>query len=178
MEATPALQPGNDGTTVGLFWVTADSVYLGAPATAPAPNVVLRASGLHVTGPHPREWSWSDIVGLEVTEVPTRSTLQRWATNAASFAAAALDAWVPGSPTEMTVSITTPDNTLQTPVYSSAAVAYSPREADLSHQLIGHFTEGAATPAVMTEWWAQTRPERVLRSREREALLELWLASV
>ncbi|MCT9010571.1 hypothetical protein ACWGKW_41015 [Streptomyces sp. NPDC054766] len=177
MEATPPLRSHGDGTTVGLFWVSADGVYVGAPATAPAPCVVLKTSGPRVTGPHERDWAWSDIEGLEVTEVPVRSTLQRWATHAATFAAAALDAWVPSSPTEMTVSIAAPDGTVLTPVHSSAAVAYSGREVDLSRQLISRFTRGTATPTVMTEWWEQTRPARVLRSREREALLELWLAS-
>jgi hypothetical protein len=175
MEATVPPQPA-DGTTVGLFWVASDGVYVGAPATAPAPNVILTPSGPRVTGPHPCSWAWSDIADLEVTEVPVRSSARRWAAHAASFAAAALDAWVPSSPTEMTVSLTTPDGTFQTPVYSSAAVAYSPREVALSRQLISHFTTGTATPAIMTEWWEQTRPAKVLRSREREALLELWLA--
>ncbi|WRZ88049.1 hypothetical protein OHB54_02645 [Streptomyces sp. NBC_01007] len=77
----------------------------------------------------------------------------------------------------MTVSITAPGGTVLTPVHSSAAVACSGREVDLSRQLISRFTRGTATPTVMTEWREQTRPARVLRSRERETLLELWLAS-
>ncbi|MFI5978977.1 hypothetical protein [Streptomyces sp. NPDC051452] len=176
MEEIPPLHPAEDGATVGLFWVSADGVYVGAPATAPAPNVMLTAAGPRVTGPHPREWTWSDLVGLEITEVPARSAPQRWATHAASFVAAALDAWVPSSPTEMTVCAIASDGTYRTPVYSSAAVAYSPREVALSRRLISHFTQGTATPAVMTEWWEQARPAKVLRSREREAVLELWLA--
>ncbi|MFJ8195613.1 hypothetical protein [Streptomyces sp. NPDC096152] len=76
----------------------------------------------------------------------------------------------------MTVVLTTPDGTLRTPVYSSATVAYSPREVDLSRQLISRFTAGTATPALMTEWWEQRRPAEVLRSREREELLAFWLA--
>jgi hypothetical protein len=175
MEETPPLHPAEDGATVGLFWVSADSVYVGAPATAPAPNMVLTTAGPRVTGPHPREWTWSDLAGLEITEVPTRSAPQRWATHAASFVAAALDAWVPSSPTEMTVSVIAPDGTYRTPVYSSASVAYSPREVALSRRLLSDFTQGTATPAVMTEWWEQTRPTKILRSREREAVLELWL---
>jgi hypothetical protein len=175
MEETPPLHPAEDGATVGLFWVSADGVYVGAPATAPAPNMVLTTAGPRVTGPHPREWTWSDLVGLEITEVPTRSAPQRWATHAASFVAAALDAWVPSSPTEMTVSVIAPDGTYRTPVYSSASVAYSPREVALSRRLLSDFTQGTATPAVMTEWWEQTRPTKILRSREREAVLELWL---
>ncbi|MET8101875.1 hypothetical protein ABZV29_36340 [Streptomyces sp. NPDC005236] len=174
MEATPPVRSHDDGTTVGLFWVSADGVYVGAPATAPAPCVVLKTSGPRVSGPHERDWAWSEIAGLEVT---VRSTLQRWTTHAATFAAAALDAWVPSSPTEMAVSITAPEGTVLTPVYSSAAVAYSGREVDLSRRLISRFTQGTATPTAMTEWWVQTRPTRILRSREREALLELWLAS-
>ncbi|MEU6273088.1 hypothetical protein ABZ871_11895 [Streptomyces populi] len=134
-------------------------------------------SGPRVTGPHERDWTWSDVVGLEVTEVPVRSTLQRWAIHAVSFAAAALDAWMPSSPTEMTVSITASDGTVLTPVHSSAAVAYSRREVDLSRRLIGRFIRGTVTPTVMTEWWERTRSARILPSREREELLELWLAS-
>ncbi|MEU4167053.1 hypothetical protein AB0F46_09220 [Streptomyces sp. NPDC026665] len=176
MEANPPLR-SDDGITVGLFWVSADGVYVGAPATEPAPRVMLETSGPRVTGPHGREWAWSDLAGLEVTEVPVRSTVQRWTTHAVTFVAAALDAWVPSSPTEMTVSITAPDGTVLTPAYSSAAVAYSGREVDLSRLLIGRFVQGTATPAVMTEWWVRTRPAGILRSREREALLELWLAS-
>ncbi|MET7377558.1 hypothetical protein ABZT08_01810 [Streptomyces sp. NPDC005526] len=175
MEAMPPRTP-DAGTTVGLFWVAAEGAYLGAPAAAPAADVVLRPSGPRVTGPHPRDWTWPEISGLEVTEVPVRSTLRRWATRAAGFAAAALDAWVPSGPTEMTVVLTTPHGTLRTPVYAAAAVAYSPREVDLSRQLISRFTAGTATPALMTEWWEQSRPAEVLRSREREALLEHWLA--
>ncbi|MET8855471.1 hypothetical protein [Streptomyces sp. NPDC004579] len=177
MEANPALPSHNDGTTVGLFWVSADGVYVGTPATAPAPCVVLEASGPRVTGPHAHDWAWSGLAGVEVTEVPVRSTVRRWTTHAVTFAAAALDAWVPSSPTEMTVSITTPEGTVLTPVHSSAAVAYSALEVDLSRRLIGRFLRGTATPAVMTEWWVRTRPTRILRSREREALLKAWLAS-
>jgi hypothetical protein len=175
MEENPPLHPAEDGVTVGLFWVSADGVYVGAPATAPAPDVVLTAAGPRVTGPQPREWIWSDLVGLEITEVPTRSAPQRWAIHAASFVAAALDVWVPSSPAEMTLCVITSDGTYRTPVHSSAAVAYSPREVALSRRLISHFIQGTATPAVMTEWWERTRPSKVLRSREREAVLELWL---
>ncbi|WP_458244338.1 hypothetical protein [Streptomyces sp. MAI_2237] len=176
MDEIPPLHPAEDGATVGLFWVSADGVYVGAPAAAPAPNVVLTAEGPQVTGPHQRQWAWADLVGLEITDVPVRSAPQQWATHAASFVAAALDAWVPSSPTEMTVSVVASDGTYRTPVYSSAAVAYSPREAALSCRLISHFTRGTATPAVMAEWWERTRPAKILRSREREAVLELWLA--
>jgi len=176
MEEIPPLHPAEDGATVGLFWVSSDGVYMGAPAPEPVPNMVLTPLGPRVTGPQPRNWAWSDLAGLEITEVPTRSAPQRWATHAASFVAAALDAWMPSSPAEMTVSVIAPDGTYRTPVYSSAAVAYSPREVALSRRLISDFTQGTATPAVMTEWWEQTRPTKILRSREREAVLALWLA--
>ncbi|MBK3647231.1 hypothetical protein [Streptomyces sp. MBT33] len=75
----------------------------------------------------------------------------------------------------MTASVIAPDGTYRTPVYSSASVAYSPREVALSRRLLSDFTQGTATPAVMTEWWERTRPTKILRSREREAVLELWL---
>ncbi|MFJ9726151.1 hypothetical protein ACIRP3_25680 [Streptomyces sp. NPDC101209] len=79
------------------------------------------AEGPQVTGPHPRQWAWADLVGLEITEAPVRSAPQRWATHAASFVAAALDAWVPSSPNEMTLSVVASDGTYRTPLDSSLA---------------------------------------------------------
>ncbi|MGW7384725.1 hypothetical protein [Streptomyces sp. NPDC054794] len=175
MDETPPVRP-EAGMVVGLFWVAADGVHLGAPATTPAPTLVLQPSGPRLTGPDPRTWTWSEIADLQVTEVPVRSALNRWASRAASVAAAAMDVWVPGDPERMTVSVTTPDGCFRTSVHSGAAVAYSPREVDLSRQLIDRFVRGGATPALMTQWWEKSRPTGILRSREREEVLELWLA--
>ncbi|MEU0630727.1 hypothetical protein [Streptomyces sp. NPDC005989] len=129
-----------------------------------------------MVGPDPLQWSWSDVTDLRVTEAPVRSTAARWAARAASVAAAALNAWVPGSPAEMTVVIAASGNEFKTPVFSGASSAYTQREVDLSLGLLARFVRGASSPAVMADWYHGDRqPSVVLPSRHREALLESWL---
>lgn len=163
---------------IGLFWVEAQDVYLGMPPVAPAPGVLLSPAGLRVVGPDPQFWEWPAVTDLRVSEVPVRSTVTRWATRAVTMAVGALDAWVPGSPTEMTVSGTTTHQAeFQTPVFSGAETAYTQREADLSHGLLAQFTRGEVSPSVMTDWWSGTQSTAVPRSHQREAILQSRLAT-
>ncbi|MFJ8314268.1 hypothetical protein [Streptomyces sp. NPDC094147] len=162
---------------VGLFWIEAEEVFLGVPPVAPIPGVLLSPTGLQITGADPQSWPWSTVMDVEVTEVPVRSAVTRWATRAATVAAAVLDFWVPGSPPEMTVTVSTMQGEHHhTPVLSGAATAYTQREVDLSHALLAHFVRGSASPGALTAWWKETQPVEVLRSRQREAVLEHWLA--
>ncbi|HEY8983202.1 MAG TPA: hypothetical protein VIU15_26945 [Streptomyces sp.] len=169
--------PGSRGGMVGLFWIGEDAVYVGTPAVTPAPQVVLASAGPRFEGAEPREWEWSEVLELRVPDAPVRSTAVRWASRAATFAAAALDAWAPGDPPEMTVVLSTGDDAVETSVYSGASVAYTQREVDLSLGLLARMTRGEFSPAVMTEWWQVNQPEKVLSSRERESVLEGWLAA-
>ncbi|OAR23288.1 hypothetical protein A8W25_27750 [Streptomyces sp. ERV7] len=163
---------------VGLFWISGDEVYLGTPPTPEGAGVLLSPAGVRITGDAPREWRWSDVMDLQVTDAPVRSALTRWAARALSVAAAALDAWVPDGPPEMTVVITTAEgDRVETPVFSGAATAYTEREVDISLGLLARFTRGESSPAVLTHWWNEVRPGEVLRSRDREAVLEGWLAT-
>lgn len=161
---------------MGLFWVSGERVYLGTPPATGEPGVLLSPVGVRITGPAPQAWRWSAVMDLQVTEAPVRSTLVRWAARGLSVAAAALDAWVPGSPAEMTVVITTTQgDRIESPVFSGAATAYTQREVDLSLGLLARFTRGESSPAALTNWWNDAQPGEVLRSREREAVLEGWL---
>jgi hypothetical protein len=176
LESTPPQQhPQKSGTMVGLFWIESEETYLGMPPVTPAPGVVLSPAGPRIVGPDPLQWHWSDVTDLRVTEVPIRSTATRWATRAATVAAAALNAWVPGSPAEMTVVIAAGRDEVKTPVFCGASIAYSQHEVDLSHALLARFVRGASSPAIMSDWWDRDRPSEVLRSRHRETLLESWL---
>lgn len=161
---------------VGLFWIQSQETHLGTPPASPAPGVVLSPAGVQVVGPDPLEWSWSEVTDLRVTEVPVRSTAGRWAARAASLAAAALNAWVPGSPTEMTVTIAANGSEYTAPVFSAASSAYSQREVDLSLGLLAHFVRGTRSPSLLSAWYrGEQQPSAVLPSRHREALLENWL---
>ncbi|GAA2948324.1 MULTISPECIES: hypothetical protein [Streptomyces] len=177
MESTPPQHHTQDlGTMVGLFWIESGKTYLGMPPVPPAPGVLLSPAGVQVVGPDAAQWPWSDVTDLRVTEAPVRSTAARWAARAASVAAAALDAWVPGSPTEMTAVIAIGGNEHKTPVFSAASSAYTQREVDLSHGLLARFARGTSSPSVLSDWWnGDGQPSGVLPSRHREALLESWL---
>ncbi|MEV6551891.1 hypothetical protein AB0M57_24740 [Streptomyces sp. NPDC051597] len=172
----PTHAPDRMGSTIGLFWVNGERVYVGTPPAAGGPGVLLSPVGVRITGPAPHAWRWSAVMDLQVLHVPVRSTLVRWAARGLSVAAAALDAWVPGSPAEMTVAVTTTEGeSVESTVYSGAAIAYTQREVDLSLGLLARFTRGEASPVALTNWWNETQPVEVLRSREREAVLESWL---
>ncbi|WP_223279613.1 hypothetical protein [Streptomyces sp. SDr-06] len=173
---TPASTgPRKPGHMVGLFWIDAEHVHLGAPGATAESTVLLTAGSLRVTGSEPRQWPWSEVAALEVTGAPVRSTGGRWAGRAASVAAAALDVWVPDSPAEMTVVITAGDGRFEASVLSGAATAYSRREVDLSHALLDRFVRGTSSPAALLDWSRAAEPG-ALRSRAREAVLEGWLA--
>ncbi|MFE9722053.1 hypothetical protein ACFYQ5_00195 [Streptomyces sp. NPDC005794] len=160
---------------IGLFWIEQDTVCLGAPPADDAPGVFLSPSGLSMVGPTQLAWSWADVMDVQVLDVPVRSAAARWAARATTFAAAALNAWGPDSPSELTVVVHTPGQRVETPA-SAAANAYTQREVDLSHGLLSHFVRGSASPTTLTRWWAENRPVEVLRSRQREDILEDWLA--
>ena len=168
---------GSRGCMVGLFWIGEEAVYVGTPAVAPAPEVVLTSAGPRFEGAEPRAWDWSEVLELRVPDAPVRSTAVRWAARVGSFAAAALDVWAPGDPPAMTVVLSTGDDEVETSVYSGASVAYTQREVDLSLGLLARMTRGEFSPAAMTEWWQVNRPEKVLSSRERESVLEGWLTA-
>ncbi|MEU2134153.1 hypothetical protein [Streptomyces sp. NPDC018352] len=136
----------------------------------------LSPTELSVTGPDQHVWGWEDVTDLQVLDVPVRSAAVRWATRVTTVAAAALDAWVPGSPPQMTVVVHARDQRVETLVLSAADTAYTQREVDLSLGLLSHFVRGSASPSTLTQWWAENRPTEVLRSRRREAALEGWLA--
>ncbi|MFE2291153.1 hypothetical protein [Streptomyces sp. NPDC059452] len=165
------------GAMVGLFWIGAEAVHLGMPPVAPAPGVIITPEGLRISGPEPLRWMWSDLSAVRVTEAPVRSTVTRWASRAASVVAAALNAWTPGSPTEMTVVVATRSDEIRTPAFSAASSAYTQREVDLSHALLARFVQGTSSPAVMSDWQQATQPTETLNSRQREALLNAWLST-
>ncbi|MEU8967307.1 hypothetical protein AB0C89_37245 [Streptomyces sp. NPDC048491] len=169
--------PQKAGCMVGLFWIDADNVHLGTPGATATSEVLLAPDTLRVTGATAGEWPWSEVTALKVLGAPARSAALRWAGRAATVAAAALDLWVPASPEEMTVLIGTRGGAdVEVLVQSGAASAYTRREVDLSHELLSRFVAGASSPAALSRWWEVRSETALLRSREREAVLEEWLA--
>jgi hypothetical protein len=157
----------------GLFWITPDTVHLGAPPGSGASSVALTAAGLTALGPQAGFLSWQDVRSVRVEDVPAR-------TSARLSLARILEAVVgPRSPTEMTVRIAAGDGTrLTVPVHSAAASAYTAREAELSQRLLDRFAEGRSSPAVLMHWLTTTSASRPPRPAEREALLHRWTQDI
>ncbi|MFC9651262.1 hypothetical protein [Streptomyces sp. NPDC056937] len=168
--------PERLGSVIGLFWIEQDRVCLGAPPGDEDPGVFLSPTRVSVgEGTGQQAWLWDDVTDLQILDVPVRSTAARWATRVVSVVAAALNAWGPDGPSMMTAVVYTQDRRVETPVFSAAATAYTQREVDLSLGLLSHFVRGSAAPSLLTQWWEENRPTEVLRSRDREAVLESWL---
>lgn len=178
----PAPSPRSDetnlhGCMIGLFWIERDRVCLGSPPVEEDPGVFLFPNRLSIgEGARRQAWPWADVADFQVLDVPVRSSAARWATRVTSVVAAALNAWGPDGPTMMTAVVCARDGRrVETPVFSGAATAYTQREVDLSLGLLSHFVRGSAAPALLTQWWHENQPSDVLRSHEREAVLESWM---
>jgi hypothetical protein len=112
--------------------------------------------------------------------VPAKSGVGRWAERVIDALFALALGGVPGPsgmPQEMAVELGMADGTIEIPVSSGAATAYSRREADLSNALLARLHQGTISPSVLTTWWKQTRPTTLHQSRDREAVLRSWLAA-
>ncbi|MFF8479133.1 hypothetical protein [Streptomyces sp. NPDC015414] len=154
----------------GLFWITPETVYLGAPPSTTPSAVTLGPTGLTILGPQAGFWLWKHIAGLTVEDAPTRSTMAR------SLAAALAVILGPQSPTEMTVRLETTDGSkLAIPVHSAAAFAYTICEVDLSQGLLDQMVRGKTSPASFTKWLRTSACTRPLRPAKREALLHHWM---
>ncbi|MEU1303868.1 hypothetical protein [Streptomyces shenzhenensis] len=159
-----------DGAMLGLFWITPETVYLGAPPSTTLSAVSLAPDGLTAVGPQAGSWPWQRVTAVKVEDVPVRTTTGR------SLARAFEVVFGPQSPTEMTVRVESVDGSrFGIPVHSAAASAYTVREVDLSQRLLEHFLEEKASPATLTDWLLNSPRPRTPRPAEREALLQHWM---
>lgn len=59
---------------VGLFWITSEAVYVGAPPTAFGGGVRLTSAGPEAVDPDgSRTWTWEELRSAVVEDVPTES---------------------------------------------------------------------------------------------------------
>ncbi|MFE2443084.1 hypothetical protein ACFXDF_13670 [Streptomyces sp. NPDC059426] len=151
------------------LWITPETVYLGAPPGTTPSAVSLAPDGLTAIGPRDDSWPWQHVTTVTVEDVPARTTTGR------PFARVLEVVLGPQSPIEMTVRVETADGSrFGIPVHSAAASAYSVREVELSQRLLGHFVQGKASPAMLTDWLMNSPRSRAPRLVERESLLQHW----
>ncbi|MFF9503446.1 hypothetical protein [Streptomyces sp. NPDC014656] len=158
---------------VGLFWITADAVYVGAPPGTEGRGARLTEKGVEAgaAGDH-RTWTWEELRSASVEGAPVRgASRRRLALAVEAVLTAALGGT--GEPPEMLLRLETASGSEELPVHSAAAGAYDEEEFTLSQNLLARFVDGEASPRTLTAWGAiagDTSPKRP----ERQALLRKW----
>ncbi|WP_392873921.1 hypothetical protein [Streptomyces sp. LN499] len=162
---------------VGLFWVSEDTVHVGAPPGESAPGVRLAAAGVDAVGPGPGTWKWAELSSVTVLGAPVRATPGRQLSMTLDVVLGAMGLGGPEGPAEMTVRVQASDGVAELLVYSAAAGAYTPREIELSHQVLDRFVAGPLSPAVLSAWGRAHGAGKTPRPAERETLLQQWAQS-
>ena len=155
---------------VGLFWITADAVHVGAPPGIAGQGARLTEKGVE----HPdgdRLWTWEDLDSASVEAAPVRSTLRRRLALAAEFVLTA-GLGGAGEPPAMLLCLETPSSREELPV-QAATSAYDEEEFTRSQSLLTLFVTGTASPRTLMTW-AQSADGTTPKSPERRALLREW----
>ncbi|MGY0065792.1 hypothetical protein ACWZEH_02890 [Streptomyces sp. QTS137] len=159
---------------VGLFWITEDSVYLGAEPEGNASGVRLTKDGVELLG---RErtgcWAWDEVHGIEVADVTVRRAVRRYASLAFDVVSAILNQG-PEHPPFFTLRVTTDDGTVEaSPFAAVTGGTYGPTEYELSLTLLRRLVDGEGAGLDGLLAWRRdhaTTPGR----EERELLLLKW----
>ncbi|MFE4647521.1 hypothetical protein [Streptomyces sp. NPDC056707] len=162
---------------VGLFWVSEDAVHLGAPPGESAPGVRLAAEGLDAVGCGSGTWKWAELSSVTVIGAPVRATPGRQLSMTLDVVLGAMGLGGPEGPAEMTVRVQASDGVAELLVHSAAAGAYTPREIELSHQVMDRFVAETLSPAALSAWGRAHGAGKTPRPAEREALLQQWAQS-
>ena len=161
---------------VGLFWITEDSVYVGAEPEGTTSGVRLTGDGVELLGrERAGSWSWDEIRGIEVADVPVRRTVRRHASIAFDLVSALLGQ-EPEQPPFFTVRVTTGGGTVGTsPFAAITGGIYGPMEYELSLALLRRLVDGGGTGLDDLLAWRRDHGTASTPGREeRELLLLKW----
>ncbi|MEU1005676.1 hypothetical protein [Streptomyces tibetensis] len=158
---------------VGLFWITADAVYVGAPPGTEGRAVRLTEKGVEagVAGDH-RVWTWEDLRSATVEGAPVHGAARRRLALAVEIVLTAALGGT-GEPRQMLLRLETASGAEELAVHSAAAGAYDKEEFALSQALLARFVDGSASPRTLTEW-GRVAGDTTPKSPERQALLRNW----
>ncbi|TDC62127.1 hypothetical protein [Streptomyces hainanensis] len=160
---------------VGLFWITEDSVYLGARPVGGASGVRLTEGGVEALGDdHGTSWSWPEVRRIDVRDVAVRSAARRFLsmTFETVYAAISGDGELPP---HFTVRVETADDAGEVDVTSAVAGGiYTTGEYELSRALLDRLADGGATVRDLLAWRHDHASGDTPPREEREALLRKW----
>ncbi|MHA5054581.1 hypothetical protein [Streptomyces sp. SD15] len=159
---------------IGLFWITKESVYVGAEPEGNGRGVRLTPDGLEALGTDQKGfWAWTDIREVTVHYATVRSSTQ-WLVN--STMDTVLDVATGGgnAPAAFEIHVRTDEEKAELTVYAAPVGGYVQSEYELSLTLLDRFVDGTVDVARLLEWGSVegdgVTPWRVAR----EALLRSW----
>ncbi|MFE0687047.1 hypothetical protein ACFV0Z_02815 [Streptomyces xiamenensis] len=160
---------------VGLFWITEESVHLGAEPIGPTSGVRLTEDGVQGLGNAPDpSWSWDEVRRVEIRDVKVRSVARRRValTLGALYAAVTGDA---DEPPSCALRVEAADRTAELSFYASAIGGiYSPAEFALSRTLLDRIAGGGTRVGDLLAWRREQADDTTPPPEEREALLRMW----
>ncbi|MFI2371925.1 hypothetical protein [Streptomyces sp. NPDC018833] len=162
---------------VGLFWITADAVYVGAPPGTEGRGVRLTGQGVEAVrggadGTGGRTWTWAELRSATVEGAPVRSASRRRLSLAVdTVLTVALGGAI--EPPQMILRLETAEGAEELRVHSAAAAAYVEEEFILSQDLLARFVDGTASPVTLAEW-GRVADGTTPKPPARQALLREW----
>ncbi|MFE0678197.1 hypothetical protein [Streptomyces sp. NPDC058867] len=162
---------------VGLFWITEDSVYVGAEPAGTASGVRLSKDGVEALGAgHGTRWGWEEVERIEVADVAVRPPVRRWASQTFDAVATALTGFG-DQPPAFTVRITTADGPVEVSAHTAIAGGiYGPVEYELSRTLLDRLVDGRSDLGELLTWRRDRDGDANPGREEREALMLRWVA--
>ncbi|GKQ40555.1 hypothetical protein [Streptomyces sp. A012304] len=162
---------------VGLFWITEESVWVGAEAVGAATGVRLTEDGVETVGvDQGRSWGWDQVRRIDVRDVAVRSAARRLASVALDSVLVAVTG-AGGFPPDYTVRVETDTDADAVEVSVASAVTggiYTPVEYELSRTLLARLTDGAVAVGELLAWGRDHATDGTPPREEREALLRKW----
>ncbi|QFZ78843.1 hypothetical protein GFH48_19620 [Streptomyces fagopyri] len=162
---------------IGLFWITEESVYVGAEPAGNGRGVRLTPEGLEAVGTGQKGfWAWRDVRAVTVHDAQVRSST-RWLVN--SVMDTMLDVATGGgeAPPAFELHVRTDAEKTGLTVYTAAVGGYVQSEYELSLDLLDRFVEGTADVARLLEWGSAEGGGVTPWRAAREALLRSWAAA-
>ncbi|WP_435229585.1 hypothetical protein [Streptomyces sp. Tue6028] len=159
---------------IGLFWITEESVYLGAEPEGHARGVRLTPEGIQAVGTDQQAfWPWPEVRGVAVHYAPVRSST-RWLVNSVADTVIDLATGGADTPPAFEVHVSTDAETAELTVYGAAVGGYVQSEYELSVDLLERLVDGTVDVDRLLEW-GRTDGAGVTPWRPaREALLRSW----
>ncbi|WP_330310213.1 MULTISPECIES: hypothetical protein [unclassified Streptomyces] len=160
---------------IGLFWITEESVHLGAEPEGQGRGVRLTPEGLKAVGADQRgSWAWADVRAVDVHHVQVRASTG-WLMHSVADTVLDLGAGIGEAPPPFELHVrTATDETAELTVHCAVPGGYVQSEYELSLELLHRFVDGTADVARLLEWGRAEGGGTTPWRPAREALLRSW----